>query len=120
MKRFLLLCIVPLLLYGCTKEKPVAEVVYALHETSPAAPQYGIEYTNDQTGGTMVTSYSSANYASGKIVLKQGQYVSMKVTCSDPSYNFSLSIFVNGNLWKTGTLNAPGGSVTISGNIPTE
>ena len=119
MKRLLFLCALTVFLFsGCKKEPSTAEVVFALHETSTAAPQYGIQYTNDQSGGTMVTSYSTANYSSGKIVLKQGQFVSMTVTCSDPAYSFSISIFVNGNLWKTGTLNAPGGSATVSGNIP--
>lgn len=121
MKHLLFLCALTVFLFcGCTKVNPTSEVVFAVHETSTAAPQYGIQYTNDQSGGTMVTSYATANYSSGKIVLKQGQFASMTVTCSDPTYNFSLSIFVNGNLWKTGTLNAPGGSATVSGTIPIE
>lgn len=121
MKRYLFLCaLLTIFFSGCKKEVPTSEVYYTLNETSTAAPQYGIEYTSDQAGGTTVTSYSSANYTSGKVTLKQGQFISMKVTCNEPVYNFALSIFVNGNLWKTGTLNSPGGSVTVSGNIPVE
>lgn len=105
---------------GCKKEIPTAEVVYSISESSAATPQYGIEYTNDQSGGTMVTQYGTNTYSSGKIVLKQGQFISMKITCSEPVYALNCSIFVNGNLWKTGTLTSPDGSLILSGEVPTE
>lgn len=106
-------------LYGCKKEVPTSEVVYSITETSAAAPAYEIVYTNDKSGGQMVTSYNTASYSSGKIVLEQGQYISMKVTCSEPTYNLNCSIFINGNLWKAGSFGS-GGELTLSGNIPAE
>jgi hypothetical protein len=105
---------------ACEKEMPVSEVVYSITETSAAAPSYGIEYTNDQAGGTAVTSYNTSSYSSGKIKLRQGQFISMKVSCTDPTYELRCSIFINGNLWKTGSIEAPDGSITLSGDIPAE
>lgn len=103
---------------GCKKETPTVEVTYSISERSAATPAYNIEYTSDQSGGTTVTSYNTASYSSGRITLKQGQFISMKVTCSDPTYELFCTIFVNGNTWKTGTLNSPSGSLTLSGNLP--
>lgn len=103
---------------GCKKEVAPANVTYSVYEVSAGTPEYGIEYTSDKAGGTMVTSYNTEHYSSGKIELEQGQFISLKVTCTAPVYELQLSIFVNGNLWKTGELNSPTSSVTVSGNIP--
>lgn len=105
---------------SCRKETPVAEVTYSVHETSQAAPSYSIEYTSDQAGGTTVGSNNDNYWTSGKIPLKQGQYISLKVSSTDPEYALQLYIYINGNLWKMSSLNSPVPSVTISGYVPAD
>ena len=118
MQRLLLLsafCI--LALTACKKEVATAKVTYTVHEVSAASPaMFSVEYTG--TSGTVATTSSSEDWDSGILQLEQGKTVIMKVSCNEPSYQYSLSIFVNGNLWKTGTLSSPNGEVTISGEIP--
>jgi hypothetical protein len=120
MKPILLSFIVcAVLLCGCQKKALTSEVVYYITETSAATPAYEIMYTNDIAGGQIVTSYNTNTYSSGKITLEQGQFITMKVSCTEPVYTLNCSIFINGNLWKTGSLNS-GGSLTLSGEIPAE
>lgn len=107
-------------LLGCTKEVPTSEVTFSVTEVSADLPTYGIEYTSDQAGSTSVASRDGTNYTSGKIVLKQGQFISLKTTCTAPLYALRLNIFINGNLWKTGEMNNPTASFTLSGDIPSE
>ena len=120
MKKFLAAAITGVFLFGnCSKEDPVASVSYSISESSPATPQYQIEYTSDQAGGTTVTSNNSTGWSSGKVTLKQGQFVMLKCSCSDPEYTLHLNIFVNGNLWKTASFSNAIPSLTLSGNVPT-
>jgi len=120
MKRLVFFFAISACFFGCTKEVPTSEVTFTVTEVSPDQPTYGIEYTSDQSGSTAVASRDGTNYSSGKIVLKQGQFISMKTTCAAPVFALRLSIFINGNLWKTGEMNNPTSSFTLSGDIPSE
>lgn len=120
MKLVVYICVfVALAFTACKKEIPTSEVVYSISESSAASPTYDIIYTNDVAGGEMVTQYSTSTYSSGKIVLEQGQFISMKVVCAAPVYNLNCSIFINGNLWKTASFST-GGELVLSGEIPAE
>jgi hypothetical protein len=120
MKRLAFFIAISVCFFGCTKEIPTSEVTFSVSEISTDAPTFGIEYTSDQAGSTAVASRDGNYYTSGKIVLKQGQFISLKTTCSAPLYQLRLNIFINGNLWKTGEMNNPTSSFTLSGEIPSE
>ncbi len=120
MKSVAYLCVLLALSFtACKKEVPTSEVVYSITETSAASPAYDIMFTNDHAGGQMVTQYSTPTYSSGKITLKQGQYISFTVGCTQPVFTLNCNIFINGNLWKNASFSS-NGPVTLSGNIPVE
>lgn len=120
MKRLLTFALVSTLLIGCEREVPTSEVTFSIHENSLANPSFGLEYTNDQSGGTVVGSNSDNYWTSGKVVLKQGQYISLKATCTEATFDLVLYIYINGGLWKTTSMSAPTSSVTLSGEIPAD
>lgn len=120
MNRLAFFLAISICFFGCTKEVPTSEVYFSVSEISTDTPTYGIEYTSDQNGSTATTSRDGNNFSSGKIVLKQGQFISFKTTCTAPLFSLRLNIFINGNLWKTGEMNSPTSSFALSGNIPSE
>lgn len=107
-------------LIGCEKKVPTLEVTFSVNETSQANPEFTIEYTSDRIGGTTIGSNNDDYWTSGKIVLEQGQYASLTVNCTEPEYQMSLTIFVNGHIWKTTTLANPTPSASVSGYLPAE
>jgi hypothetical protein len=120
MKSVVHICIFLALAFtACKKEIPTSDVVYSITETSSASPAYDIVFTNDVAGGQMVTQYNTPSYSSGKIELQQGQNISMRVSCSAPLYSLNCNIFINGNLWKSGSFSS-GGELVLSGQIPAE
>src|ERR1044071_6225535 len=99
MKRFAFFALgITVLFTSCKKEEPTTKVTYEVRETSPATPSFTIEYTSDKSGGSQVSGSSSAIFSSGDLELLQGEYVKMKVTCSDPTFELHMYIYVNGNL----------------------
>lgn len=119
MKQIYMLLFFAVLLFGCRKV-PTSEITYSVSETSQANPSFNLEYTSDQSGGTTIGSNNDNSWSSGKLILEQGQYVSLTVSCSEPVYQLSLSIFVNGNLWKNTSLNNPTPATSVSGYLPAE
>lgn len=59
---------------------------------------------------------SSASWNSGGIILEQGQFISMTVDCTAPTFELVFSVYVDGNLWDRKTMQNPTASMTISGN----
>jgi hypothetical protein len=116
--------IIPLLLISlltaCKKEVPTLKVTYIIRELSQAEPEYSITYTGDITGGSNVASNNDNYWSSEVLELKQGQFVSLKSECTDPEYQIKLTINVNGQIWKEETFSNPNGSLTISGNLPSQ
>lgn len=103
---------------SCKKEDPTSKITYEVRETSPSTPSYTIEFTKDKAGGTQVSGSSSAVYSSGTLELPQGEYVKMKVTCSDPTFELHLYVYVNGNLWGSTVFANPTPFASLEGNIP--
>lgn len=120
MNRLALFAFFAVMLIGCEKRTPTSEVTFSVSETSQANPAFNIEYTSDRAGGTTIGSNNDNYWTSGKLVLEQGQYASLTVRCTEPIYQMSLSIFVNGNLWKTASLANPTPSASVNGYIPAE
>lgn len=107
-------------LASCKKEVPTLKVTYIVRELSQSEPEYSITYTGDITGGSNVASNNDNYWSSDVLELKQGQFVSLKSECSDPEYQIKLTINVNGQIWKEETFSNPNGSLTISGNLPSQ
>src|ERR1041385_371601 len=105
---------------SCKKEEATANVTFEVREISQATPAYTVEFTNDKSGSTMVSGSSSSSFSSGILELLQGEYVKLKVSCSDPTFELHLYIYVNGNLWKTASMSDPTASVMLDGNVPAE
>ncbi len=120
MKRLAFFLAISISFFGCTKEVATSEVSFSVSEISQDTPTYGIEYTSDQNGSTATASRDGTNFSSGKIVLKQGQFISLKTNCTAPLFALRLNIFINGNLWKTGEMNSPTSTFTLSGGVPAE
>ena len=105
---------------SCKKEDELMEVVFVIRETSAATPLFNITYTADQTGGSNVASNNDNYWASDKLMLEKEQFVSLKTECTDPLFDLTLNIYVNGNLWKSEQTHNPTPSYTISGNLPND
>ncbi|CAN5873128.1 hypothetical protein BH11BAC7_BH11BAC7_16430 [soil metagenome] len=105
-----------LLLFGnCHKEDPDHKISYGVKETSMDSPTFSISYTSDKSGATTVGSSSSASWESGTIELKREQFISLKVDCNAPLFDFVLSVYVDGHLWDRKEMHNPTSSITISG-----
>ncbi|MBI3510880.1 MAG: hypothetical protein HY064_09450 [Bacteroidetes bacterium] len=105
-------------LSSCKKDKPIPlKVVYSVSEISSASPTYDIAFTSDKTGTTTISSSSSDHWSSPTLELDRGQFVSMKVDCTDPTFDIKFAIYINGYLFKNDEMQAPVSSKTISGNI---
>lgn len=120
MKRLAIFAFFAIFLIGCEKRTPTSEVTFSVYETSQDNPEFSIEYTSDRAGGTTIGSNNDNYWTSGKLILEQEQYASLTVSCTAPIYQMNLSIFVNGNLWKTTSLANPAPSASVSGHIPAE
>ena len=120
MKRLAYIPLLILLLMGCEREIPTAEVTYSIFENSSANPSFSIEYTSDQAGGTTIGSNNDNYWTSGKLILKQGQFISLKTTCTEPIFDLQLFIFINGNQWKSVSVSNPTNTITLSGEIPAQ
>lgn len=121
MKKLLFLfTICSFLAFSCNKETPTANVTFEVRETSPATPTFTVEYTADKSGGTHQGGTASSAYSSGSIELLQGQYVQLKTSCSDPTYELHLYIYVNGDLWQTAVMSNPTPSKTLDGYVPAD
>lgn len=119
MNRIALLFVLAVIFFsGCLKEDPTSEVTFSVRETSQANPPFALEYTSDKAGGTTIGSNNDNYWTSGKVILEQGQYVSLKVSCSEPLYALDLYIYVNGNLWKTASMANPTPYMSVSGYVP--
>lgn len=118
MNRILTCSLISILLLGCEREVPTSEVTFSIHENSAANPSFSLEYTSDQSGGTTVGSNNDNYWTSGKVVLKQGQYISLKATCIEPTFDLVLYIYIDGGFWKTASISAPTSTITLSGEIP--
>jgi hypothetical protein len=116
----LILVLFTLMFSACKKEVPTVKVTYIVRELSQAAPEYSITYTGDISGGSNVASNNDNYWSSDVLELKQGQFVSLKSECTDPEYQIKLTINVNGQIWKEEIFSNPNGSLTISGNLPSE
>lgn len=109
-----------ILFSGCLKKDPTSEVTFSVRETSLDNPPFTLEYTSDKAGGTTIGSNNDNYWTSGKVILEQGQYISLKVSCSEPLYALDLYIYINGNLWKTASLTNPTPYTSVSGYVPAE
>ena len=105
-----------LLFAGCSKEEPL-KVVYTIDENTQATPEYYITYTSDRAGGTTIKASSSDHWSSGEIMCGQGQTISMKVECNDPTFDITFKILVNGFEWKADRFTNPAPSGTVSGTL---
>lgn len=120
MIRLAIILLFSIVLTGCEKKVPTLEVTFSVRETSQANPAFSFEYTSDLSGGTTIGSNNDDYWTSGEIVLEQGQYASLTVNCTEPTYQMTLTILVNGHIWKTTTLANPTPSVVVSGYLPAE
>jgi hypothetical protein len=116
MFRQLLAAIFILFLFGnCQKDDPETKITYSVKEFSADSPSFNMTYTSDKSGATTTGNSSASAWTSNGIILRKGQFVSLTVDCSAPLYDFTLYIYVDGNLWQKKDMNNPEGSVTISG-----
>jgi hypothetical protein len=106
-----------LFLFGsCKKNKPEMSISYKVTESSVDSPAFSITYTSDKTGASTQATSTADSWNSGGIILEEGQFVNMTVDCHDPLYNFVVTVYKNGGIWKRTNLSNPTGSVTLSGN----
>jgi hypothetical protein len=109
-----------LLFSSCEKDPKTLEVSFSVRENSMDAPSYSITYTSDISGSSAVASNNDEFWASSKLQLKQGQFVSLQTECTAPLYELVLCIYVNGQLWKKEEMQNPTTTFVLSGNLPAE
>jgi hypothetical protein len=117
-KLAIFLPLIIVLFASCRKNEPIPlKVAYKVYESSAAAPLYTITYTTDKSGSSTISSSSNSFWTSSDYELNPGQFVSMKVDCSDPTFDITFRIYVNGYLFREGKMQSPDNSETISGRL---
>lgn len=118
MKRLAALSVLLLLLFGnCHKQAKELKVSYKVQETSGNHPPYTISYTSNESGSTTSVNSSLEEWNSNVLLLPRGEFISLTVDCTAPSYNFSIDILVDGGIFREAQLSNPNTSITISGNV---
>lgn len=117
MLRITVVALLILVLFGnCRRNDPEHKITYTVNETTTDNPSYNITYTSGKTGATTQANSSSASWSSGGIILNEGQFISMTVDCTAPTFELILCVYVDGNLWDRKVMQDPTASMTISGN----
>ena len=116
MLRYAAISVFILFLFGnCKKESPEHKITYSVYETSADSPSYNITYTSDKSGATTIANSSSASWTSNGIILNKGQFISLTVDCTAPTFELKLFVYVDGNLWEQKVMQDPVSTLTISG-----
>lgn len=79
-----------------------------------------ISYTQNATGTEVQTTSSSTNWTSPVRRAEPGEFMKAKVSSTSPQYSFLVTIYVDGGIWKQGTLQSPQGELVLSGTIPAQ
>ncbi|HEU4716303.1 MAG TPA: hypothetical protein VFU15_00640 [Bacteroidia bacterium] len=108
---FPLFCV---LLSSCRKQDTTVKIAYDIKELSSDNPSYTITYTSDKSGNSKQVSTSDPLWNSGYIELPKGEYVSLRVDCSAPLYEFRISIYQEGVSVQETELFNPRGSASVS------
>lgn len=118
MKRALLPILALFLFSQCKKDQPQElKVSYTVYETSQDQPTFNISFTSDKSGTTNQASSAAETWTSGEILLEQGEFISMKVDCTAPTYDLTMRIYVSGFLWKEQHFSSPTASASLSGTL---
>ncbi|MCU0435648.1 MAG: hypothetical protein MUC87_19465 [Bacteroidia bacterium] len=77
-----------------------------------------ISYTQNATGTEVQTTSSATNWTSPVRHAEPGEFMKVKVSSSSPQYAFTVTIYVDGGIWKQEVLENPRSEVVLSGEIP--
>ncbi|MCA6361596.1 MAG: hypothetical protein IM638_01030 [Bacteroidetes bacterium] len=79
-----------------------------------------ISYTQNVAGTEVQTTSSATSWTSPVRRAEPGEFMKAKVSSTSPQYSFLVTIYVDGGIWKQGTLQSPQGEIVLSGEIPAQ
>ncbi|MGL5888969.1 MAG: hypothetical protein ACRC3B_03750 [Bacteroidia bacterium] len=106
-----------LILAGCRRDVSRSVTVNVKQATGGTASCI-INYTANETGTEAVISSSAQNWSSPVRTAEPGEFMKVTVITTSPQYNYTVTVYVDGGIWKQSQLQNPQGSVTLSGDIP--
>ncbi len=106
-----------LVIAGCRRDETRSVTVNVKQATGGSASCV-ISYTANETGTETVTSTSAQNWSSPVRRAEPGEFMKVTVSSTSPQYDYTVTIYVDGGIWKQTELQNPQGNVTLSGDIP--
>jgi hypothetical protein len=106
-----------LVLFGCRRDETRSVTVNVKQATGGSATCI-VSYTANETGTETVTSTSAQNWSSPVRRAEPGEFMKVTVSSTSSQYDYTVTIYVDGGIWKQTQLQNPQGSVTLSGDIP--
>lgn len=115
---FFLLTVV--LLAACKRESETRAVTVKVVDQSGSSPSCVVTYTSTASGTSAVVATSATSWSSPTLMYEPGQSMTVKVASNSPDYNYKVTIYVDGGIWKQGLLQEPQGELLMSGDIPAQ
>jgi hypothetical protein len=116
-KYFFLLILIESMATTCKRENPTRGVTIKVRELSSAAPDYTLIYTSDNAGTQKNISVNAEQWSSGQINLETGRFMKVVISCTEPVYDFQVTILIDGGIWKQAELHSPEGTLELGGQI---